>query len=125
MDLTIKGHDVEVTESLRGRVEGVLQQIERQFDQIVSAVVSLGLETRKKREDRQRITFTLFLKGRRKIVVSKADFDMHYAISNAAHALGQTVKRLINKMFRPDRQERRWKRNPDALMPVIAGSDQR
>ncbi|MDD5001772.1 MAG: ribosome-associated translation inhibitor RaiA, partial [Thiomonas arsenitoxydans] len=54
MNLTISGHHLDVTPSLRSYVETKLDRVVRHFDQVGNVNVLLSVETRKAKEKRQR-----------------------------------------------------------------------
>ena len=63
MNLTISGHHLEVTPSLRSYVTSKLDRITRHFDQVVDVKVLLTVEKQKEKEKRQRAECNIRVKG--------------------------------------------------------------
>lgn len=64
MNLTISGHHLEVTPSLRSYVMAKLERILRHFDQVVDVKVLLTVHNQKEKEKRQRAGCTLRVRAR-------------------------------------------------------------
>ena len=88
MNLTISGHHLEVTPSLRSYVTSKLDRIVRHFDQVVDVKVLLTVEKQKEKEGRQRAECNIHVKGT----------DMFAESSHAA--LYAAVDELVDKLDR-------------------------
>jgi putative sigma-54 modulation protein len=91
MNLTIRGHHLEVTPALRAYVMNKLQPVTRSFDQVVDVVVLLTVEKTKEKHLQQRAEITLHLKGR-DIFVEKSSADMYAAIDEMMQTLCRVVR---------------------------------
>jgi len=92
MNLTISGHHLEVTSSLREYVLTKLERVTRHFDQVVDVNVLLTVEKQKEKERRQRCEVTLRVKGR-DIFVEQANEDLYAAIDQLMDKLDRQVVR--------------------------------
>ena len=64
MNLTISGHHLEITPSLREYVLTKLERVTRHFDQVVDVSVLLTVEKMKEKERRQKAEVTLHVTAR-------------------------------------------------------------
>ena len=87
MQITVSGHHVEVTSSLREYVESKLQRLERHFDHLTTVHVVLSVE-----KLRQKAEATLHLAGAN-LFADAIEDDMYAAID----ALADKLDRLILK----------------------------
>ncbi len=92
MNLTISGHHLEVTPSLREYVLTKLERVTRHFDQVVEVNVLMSVEKQKEKERRQRCEVTLRVKGR-DIFVEHASEDLYAAIDQLMDKLDRQVIR--------------------------------
>ena len=75
MNLTISGHHLEVTPSLRTYVMAKLERILRHFDQVVDVKVLLTVHKQKEKDKRQRAGCTVRVKGQ-DLFVETQHFDL-------------------------------------------------
>ena len=92
MNLTISGHHLEVTPSLREHVLNKLDRVTRHFDQVVDVNVLLTVEKTREKERRQRAEVTLHVKGR-DIFVEQEHEDLYAAIDQLMDKLDRQVVR--------------------------------
>ena len=92
MNLTISGHHLEVTPSLREYVMTKLDRITRHFDQVVDVTVVLSVEKLKEKERRQKAEVNLHVKGR-DIFVESSHADLYAAIDELMDKLDRQVIR--------------------------------
>ena len=97
MNLTISGHHLEVTPSLREYVLTKLERVTRHFDQVVDVNVLLSVEKQKEKERRQRCEVTLHVKGR-DIFVEQAHEDLYAAIDQLMDKLDRQVMRHNDRL---------------------------
>lgn len=111
MNLTISGHHLEVTPSLREYVLTKLDRVTRHFDHVVDVNVLLSVEKMKEKERRQRAEVTLRVKGK-DIFVEDSHEDLYAAIDQLMDRLDRQVCR--HKEMLQD-QNRRAPKRQDAL----------
>lgn len=92
MNLTISGHHLEVTPSIREYVLTKLDRVTRHFDQVVDITVLLTVEKQKEKERRQRAEVNLHVKGR-DIFVETTHEDLYAAIDCLVDKLDRQVCR--------------------------------
>jgi putative sigma-54 modulation protein len=92
MNLTISGHHLDVTPSLRTYVTAKLDRVMRHFDQVVDINVLLSVENMREKERRQRAEVTLHVKGR-DIFIEQSDADLYAAIDQLVDKLDRQVCR--------------------------------
>lgn len=92
MNLTISGHHLEVTPSIREYVLTKLDRVTRHFDQVVDITVLLSVEKQKEKERRQRAEVNLHVKGR-DIFVETTHEDLYAAIDCLVDKLDRQVCR--------------------------------
>ena len=97
MNLTISGHHLEVTASLREYVLTKLDRVTRHFDKVVDVNVLLSVEKQKEKERRQKAEVTLHVKGR-DIFVESAHQDLYAAIDELMDKLDRQVCRHKDRM---------------------------
>jgi putative sigma-54 modulation protein len=97
MNLTISGHHLEVTPSLREYVLTKLDRVTRHFDQVVDVNVLLSVEKQKEKERRQKAEVTLHAKGK-DIFVETAHEDLYAAIDTLMDKLDRQVVRHKSKV---------------------------
>lgn len=97
MNLTISGHHLEVTPSLREYVLTKLERVTRHFDQVVDVSVLLTVEKHKEKERRQKAEVTLHVKGK-DIFVEQFHEDLYAAIDQLMDKLDRQVGRHKDKI---------------------------
>ncbi|GBU15292.1 ribosomal subunit interface protein [Polaromonas sp.] len=96
MNLTICGHHLEVTPSLRGYVTSKLERINRHFDQVVDMRVLLTVDNMKEKERRQRAECSLHVKGR-DLFAESSHADLYAAVDELSDKLDRQVARYKTK----------------------------
>lgn len=91
MQLSVTGHHVEVTPSLRGYVEKKLERIGRHFDQVIDVHCVLTVE-----KLRQKAEATLHVSGSA-IHADATEEDMYAAIDLLADKLDRCIKKHKEK----------------------------
>ncbi|MFY8084659.1 MAG: ribosome hibernation-promoting factor, HPF/YfiA family [Rubrivivax sp.] len=97
MNLTISGHHLDITPSLREYVLTKLERVTRHFDQVVDVSVLLTVEKMKEKERRQKAEVTLRVKGR-DIFVEQSHEDLYAAIDQLMDKLDRQVVRHKDKV---------------------------
>ena len=97
MNLTISGHHVEVTPSLKTYVLSKLDRVTRHFDQMVGVTVLLTVENLKEKDLRQKAEVTLHVKGK-DIFVQQSEQDLYAAIDLLMDKLDRQVGRHKGRM---------------------------
>ncbi len=97
MNLTISGHHLEVTPSLREYVVTKIQRITRHFDQVVDMTVLLSVQKNKEKARRQKAEITLHVKGK-DIFVEQSDEDLYAAVDQLVDKLDRQVCRHKQKV---------------------------
>ena len=97
MNLTISGHHLEITPSMREYVLTKLDRVTRHFDQVVDINVLLSFEKLKEKERRQKAEVTLHVKGK-DIFVETSHEDMYAAIDTLMDKLDRQVCRHKDKL---------------------------
>jgi len=92
MNVTISGHHLEVTPSLREYVLTKLERVTRHFDQVVDITVLLSVDTQKVKKRRQRAEVNVHVKGK-DIFVETAHEDLYAAIDQLMDKLDRQVCR--------------------------------
>lgn len=92
MNLTISGHHLELTPSLREYVLTKLDRVMRHFDQVVDVNVLLSVEKMKEKDRRQKAEVTVRVKGR-DIFVEHSHEDLYAAIDALMDKLDRQVVR--------------------------------
>jgi putative sigma-54 modulation protein len=92
MNLTISGHHLEVTPSLRSYVTTKLDRISRHFDQVVDIKVLLTVENLKEKERRQRAECSIRVKGS-ELFAESANEDLYAAVDELVDKLDRQVGR--------------------------------
>ena len=92
MQITVSGHHVEVTSSLREYVESKLQRLERHFDHLTTVHVVLSVE-----KLRQKAEATLHLAGAN-LFADAIEDDMYAAIDALADKLDRQVQKYKQKV---------------------------
>lgn len=97
MNLTISGHHLDITPSLREYVLTKLERVTRHFDQVVDVTVLLSVENLKEKERRQRAEVTLHAKGK-DIFIEQSNEDMYAAIDQLMDKLDRQVCRHKDRL---------------------------
>jgi len=92
MNLSVSGHHLEVTPSLRSYVASKLERVTRHFDHVIDAHVILTVEKLK-----QKAEVTLHVRGKDLHCASEQD-DLYAAIDLLADKLDRQVLRYKDKM---------------------------
>jgi putative sigma-54 modulation protein len=103
MNLTISGHHLEVTPSLRTYVTSKLDRVIRHFDQVIDVNVLLTVEKLKEKERRQKAEVNLHVKGKA-IFVESTHEDLYAAIDELVDKLDRQVikhKRIVQAHHSP------------------------
>lgn len=97
MNLTISGHHLDITPSLREYVLTKLDRVTRHFDQVVDVTVLLSVEKLREKERRQKAEVTLHVKGK-DIFIEQSSEDMYAAIDQLMDKLDRQVCRHKGKL---------------------------
>jgi putative sigma-54 modulation protein len=97
MNLTISGHHLEVTPSLRGYVTSKLDRITKHFDHVVDIKVLLSVEKQKEKEKRQRAECNIHVKGS-DLFAESANQDLYAAVDELMDKLDRQVVRHKDKL---------------------------
>lgn len=97
MNLTISGHHLDVTPSLREYVLTKLDRVTRHFDQVVDINVLLTVEKLKEKERRQRAEVNVHVKGK-DIFVESSHEDLYAAIDELMDKLDRQVCRHKDRL---------------------------
>lgn len=97
MNLTISGHHLEVTPSLRTYVTTKLDRIKRHFDQVVDIKVLLSLENLKEKELRQKAECNIRVKGI-DLFAESAHEDLYAAVDELVDKLDRQVVRHKDRL---------------------------
>ena len=97
MNLTISGHHLDVTPSLREYVLTKLDRIIRHFDQVVDVNVLLSVVNMREKDRRQKAEITLHVKGK-DIFVENSHEDLYAAIDKLMDKLDRQVCRHKDKL---------------------------
>jgi putative sigma-54 modulation protein len=92
MQLSISGHHVEISESLKNYINSKMQKVERHFDQVIDAHVVLDVE-----KQRHKAETTLQLSGSTIHAASEND-DMYAAIDAMVDKLDRQVRKHKEKI---------------------------
>ncbi|MGL4574695.1 MAG: ribosome hibernation-promoting factor, HPF/YfiA family [Burkholderiaceae bacterium] len=92
MNLTIRGHHLEITPAIREYVLAKLSRIKRHFDHVIDVTVVLVVE-----KLRQRVEMTLHVRGK-DIHCEAADGSMYAAIDAVTDKLDRQVGRHKTKV---------------------------
>jgi len=92
MQITLTGHHVDITTSLRNYVESKLEKLERHFDQVVDVQVILSVE-----KLRQKAEATVHLSGMN-VFADDTQEDMYAAIDGLIDKLDRQVKKYKEKL---------------------------
>lgn len=90
MNLTISGHHVDLTPSIREYIESKLERIKRHFDHVIDIAVILVVEKLSEKEKRQKAEVNLRLRGNTIHVESFAE-DLYAAIDTLIDKLDRQV----------------------------------
>ena len=102
MNLTISGHHLEVTPSLREYVLTKLDRVTRHFDQVVDVKVLLSVENQKEKEKRQRAECRIGVKGNDLFAESSHE-DLYAAVDELVDKLDRQIVKHKDKLQSHDR----------------------
>jgi len=97
MNLTISGHHLDITPSLRSYVTTKLDRISRHFDQVVDIKVLLTVDNIKEKDQRQKAECNIHVKGK-DIFAESAHADLYAAVDELADKLDRQVLRYKTKV---------------------------
>ncbi|MEO7116937.1 MAG: ribosome-associated translation inhibitor RaiA [Caldimonas sp.] len=97
MNLTISGHHLDVTPSIREYVIAKLDRITRHFDQVVDITVLLSIDKTAEKERRQKAEVTVHVKGK-DIFAECTSEDLYAAIDQLMDKLDRQVCRHKDKV---------------------------
>ncbi len=97
MNLTIKGHHLDVTPALHQYVTSKLERITRHFDQVVDVKVILSVDNQTEKDLRQKAECNLHVKGK-DLHAESQHADMYAAIDDLADKLDRQVLRYKDKV---------------------------
>lgn len=95
MNLSVSGHQFEVTPAIRSYVESKLERVTRHFDHVIDAHVILTAH-----KQRQKAEVTLHVRGKDLHCESVED-DLYAAIDLLADKLDRQVLRYKDKLYNP------------------------
>ncbi len=98
MQVTVSGHHIEVTDSLRNYISSKLERLERHFDRITNMNVILSVE-----KQRQKAESTIHVSGG-EIYADAEDDDLYAAIDMLADKLDRQLIKKKEKIT--DRKHR-------------------
>jgi len=90
MNLTISGHHVEVTPSIRTYVQSKLDRIKRNFESVIDITVILAVDNISEKEKRQRAEINMKLSGKTLRAESVAQ-DLYAAIDILVDKLDRQI----------------------------------
>lgn len=96
MNLTISGHHLEITPSLRSYVTSKLERISRHFEQVVDIKVLLTVDNMKEKDLRQKAECNIHVKGK-DIFAESSHADLYAAVDELADKLDRQVLRYKDK----------------------------
>jgi len=97
MNLTISGHHLDVTPSLRNYVTTKLDRITRHFDRVVDVKVILTVEKQKEKERRQRAECSIHVKGN-DMFAESSHADLYAAVDELMDKLDRQVVRHKDRL---------------------------
>ena len=114
MNLTISGHHLELTPSIREYVQSKLERIKRHFDHVIDIAVILSVDKLPEKEKRQKAEINLHVRGKDLHAVSIAH-DLYAAIDALIDKLDRQIIKYKTKL--QNHQHEATKRLPDAETP--------
>ena len=97
MNLTISGHHLEVTPSLRSYVTTKIDRIKRHFDQVMDVKVLLTVEKQKEKEGRQKAECNIHVKGT-DMFAECSHADLYAAVDELVDILDRQVVRHKDRL---------------------------
>ena len=97
MNLTISGHNLDVTPALRSYVTSKLDRITRHFDQVVDVKVLLTVENLKEKQGRKRAECNVHVKGS-DMFAESSHADMYAAVDELVDKLDRQVVRHKDRL---------------------------
>ena len=107
MQISISGHHVDISDSLKGYINIKMQKVERHFDHVIDAHVVLDVE-----KSRHKAESTLQISGNT-IHAASEHGDMYAAIDTMIDKLDRQVCKHKEKMTDHHQREGRLKQQPD------------
>jgi putative sigma-54 modulation protein len=114
MNLTISGHHLELTPSIREYVQNKLERVRRHFDHVIDVSVILAVEKLSEKEKRQKAEINLRVRGKDLHAESIAQ-DLYDAIDTLIDKLDRQVMKYKSKV--QDHQHMTIKRLPETPLP--------
>lgn len=102
MQISVTGHHLDITDSLRTYVESKFERLERHFDHVTDVHVILGIEKIK-----QKAEATVQLSGA-KLFAEDQKEDMYAAIDGLVDKLDRQVKKHKEKIQNHHATQREW-----------------
>ncbi len=99
MQLSISGHHVEISDSLKDYINTKMERVKRHFDHVIDAHVVLDVE-----KQRHRAETTLHITGSKIHAMSEHD-DMYAAIDDMIDKLDRQVRKHKEKLTDHHRRE--------------------
>lgn len=97
MNLTISGHNLDVTPALHKHITSKINKVMRHFDQTIEARVLLSIDNPKEKDRRQRAECTMRVKGS-DLRAEGAQQDMYAAIDEMTDKLDRQLVRYKEKI---------------------------
>lgn len=97
MNLTISGHNLDVTPALHEHITNKMNKVTRHFDQSIEARVLLSIDNPKEKDRRQRAECTMRVKGN-DLRAEGAQQDMYAAIDEMTDKLDRQLTRYKEKL---------------------------
>jgi putative sigma-54 modulation protein len=106
MNIVIRGKNFELNESIKAYTEEKVNRLERFFDQIDSAEVTLKVERNKSIENNHRVEVTLRANGQ-VIRAEEATISMYSSIDVVVDKLERQLKKYKQKLYSSFRKEKK------------------
>ena len=117
MNLTIRGHHLELTPAIREYVQSKLERIKRHFDHVIDIAVILTVDRLPEKEKRQKAEINLRVRGK-DIHVESIAHDLYAAIDVLVDKLDRQVIKYKSKT--QDHQHEALKRLPEPATSVAS-----
>lgn len=99
MQYIIRGKNIEVTPSIRDKIEKTFEKISKY--KIVDSSDIAHVEVRTYRENLARVTVTIDIKGKNNFLKAESQHtDLYVAIDDARHILEEQLRRMKDKWIR-------------------------
>jgi putative sigma-54 modulation protein len=120
MNIAIRGQNFELNESIKAYTEEKVNRLERFFDSIDTADVTLKVERNKSIENNHRVEITLRANGQ-VIRAEEATISMYSSIDIVVEKLERQLKKYKQKLYASMRKEKREPALPVAPEPLEMG----